>query len=180
MGSADPRARGSGRSLLARAVFDAHGNIRTGPLIGIVFTALVVLTIGTYVALLAAGLGSANVLGFWVAIAFIGIKVPILLLIWYLLGRSGESQSKPKWTDEESAEILEYLRREATVAAGRPDAASRLQYYANEAWFVAERGSGEHTADAVDLAVRIEGMARRARDRTGTKAGEHSAPNKDA
>ena len=179
MASADPRARGSGRSLLARAVFDAQGNIRTLRLIMIVFTALLVLTIGTYVALLAAGLGSPNVLGFWVAVAFVGIKVPILLLIWYLLGRSGETQTTPKWTDEESAQILEYLRREATVAAGRPDAAARLSYYAREAWFVAERGSGEHTADAVDLAVRIEGMARRARQRAGGENGARSTVNED-
>lgn len=180
MASADPRARGSGRSLLGRTVFDASGEIRTARLILSVFVALLVLTVGTYAALLAAGLGSPNVLGFWAAVAFVVIKVPLLFLIWYLLGRSGEAQSKPKWTDEESAEILEYLRREATIAAGRPDGASRLSYYAREAWFVAEQGSGEHTADAVDLAVRIEAMAERARQRAGGDGDDRSPLNKDA
>lgn len=168
MASADPRARGAGRSPLARTVFDAEGNIRTARLIVIVFGALLVLTLGTYAALLAAGLGSPNTLGLWVAIAFVAIKVPIMALLWYLLGRSGETQTSPKWTDDESREILDYLRREATLASARPDAAARLAYYAREAWFVAERGSGEHTADAVDLAVRIEGMAQRARRRAGS------------
>lgn len=165
MPSADPRNIGRNRSLLARAVFTPQGEVRTLPLVGLVVFALAILAAGMFAALVAAGAGSPEVLGVWVAVAFLAIKLPLLGLLWYLLGRGGESTVRPEWSPQEAERIIGYLESEAVGATERPDAVSRLEYYAREAWFVADKAPESARARAVDVAVRIEGLAARARTR---------------
>ena len=170
MRSADERNIGSGRSPLARLVFTPAGEIRALPLVGITVFALAVLAVGTFVGLVAAGTGSPQVLGAWVAIGFFAIKLPLLGFFWYLLGRSGESTVDPVWSVEEASGILDYLEREASRAERRPDSRERherLAYFSQEAWFVADRAPDEVRPRAADLAVRIQGMAERAEARAG-------------
>lgn len=173
MRSADTRNIGANRSLLARVVFTPEGEVRTLVVVGMVVFGLAVLAAGTFGGLVAAGLGSPAVLGFWVLIAFVAIKLPILGLVWYLLGRSGESTVKPEWSDQEIRSILDYLRRETDAASRRRDAAERLAYYSREAWFVADRAPEGFRGEAVDLAVRIQGMA----DATAPPAGPEDPPD---
>jgi len=183
MPSADTRNIGRARSPLARIVFSSDGEIRTLALVGIVALSLAVLGAGTFAALVAAGTGSPQVLGIWVAVAFIGIKLPLLGLIWYLLGRSGESTVRPRWSPQEAEGILDYLERESTAALRRRDASTRLEYFTTEARYVANTAPESARARAVDLAVRIEGLAEmaRAREDAADRAGAvgRSAPPRD-
>jgi hypothetical protein len=170
MRSADERNIGSRRSPLARLVFSPSGEIRTIPLVAITVAALAALAAGMFIGLVAAGTGSPEVLGAWVAIGFFAIKLPLLGLFWYLLGRSGESTVDPVWSVEEASGILDYLEREASRAERRRDSRERLGYFAEEAWFVADRAPDALRGRAADLAVRIQGMAERAEARAGLSA----------
>lgn len=170
MRSADERNIGSRRSPVARLVFGPDGEIRTLILVGITVVALMLLSAGTFIGLVAAGTGSPQVLGAWVAVGFFAIKLPLLALFWYLLGRSGETTVEPVWSVEEASGILDYLEREADRAGRRHDARERLDYFSQEAWFVADRAPAELRGRAADLAVRIQAMAARAEARAGRDA----------
>jgi hypothetical protein len=178
MPSADTRNIGRARSPLARIVFSSDGEIRTMALVGIVTLSLAVLGAGTFAGLVAAGTGSPQVLGVWVAVAFVGIKLPLLGLIWYLLGRSGETTVRPRWSPAEADGILDYLERESTAALRRRDATTRLEYFTTEAWYVANTAPESARGRAVDLAVRIEGLAEvaRAREARAGVLGERTPP----
>ena len=66
------------------------------------------------------------------------------------------------WSSKECRQILDYLEEQARDSVGRPDAATRLAYFAREAWFVADSADDADTAEAVDMAVLIDAMATRA------------------
>lgn len=147
------------RSLFARLFSTPAGDLRTTALIGVAMASAIVLALGTYAALLAANMGSPGTLALWVIAAFFVIKLPLLAVAWWVISRRRDPQGGGGWTSEECREILDYLEAQAREAAGRPDAASRLAYFAREAWFVADRATDADTPAAVDTAVLIEGMA---------------------
>ncbi|WP_217915661.1 hypothetical protein [Miltoncostaea marina] len=147
------------RSPLARAFADRQGDLRTPVLAGAVVGVAVLLTLGMFIALLAAGAGSPGVLAAWVTAAFIFIKLPLLGVVWWILIRRRDAEGGGGWTSRECREILDYLEAQAREAVGRPDAAARLAYFAREAWHVADTAADTDTPAAVDTAVLIEGMA---------------------
>ncbi len=152
----DPSAR---RSPFARAFADRDGNLRTGLLLSLTAAAIVVLALGMFGALLAAGAGSPETLAVWVTAAFLFVKVPFLMVVWWILSRRRDPPGGGGWSSGETGEILAYLEEQARASVGRPDAASRLGYFAREAWFVADRADDADTPAAVDTAVMIEAMA---------------------
>ncbi len=147
------------RSPLALAFTDRHGDLRTPVLVAAMMGVAMILSVGMFVALLAAGAGSPETLAAWIVAAFILIKLPFLGVAWWVIARKRDPAGGGGWDHRETAEILAYLEREAHEAAGRPDAATRLAYFAREAWFVADRATDEETPAAVDTAVMIEAMA---------------------
>ena len=158
------------RSPFARAFSDREGNLRTTLLIGIVIALAFVVSLGTFAALMAANAGSPGVLGLWATAAFLFIKLPLLAVVWWILARRRDPPGGGGWTSKECREILDYLEEQARASAGRPDAATRLAYFAREAWFVADTADDADTPAAVDTAVLIEAMATEAGapiDRTG-------------
>jgi hypothetical protein len=152
----DPRPR---RSPIALAFSDRDGNLRTALLIGMTVGVAVVLTLGMFASLLAAGAGSPGALAAWVTAAFLFVKLPFLAVVWWIVARRRDPPGGGGWSSRETGEILGYLERQARESVGRPDAASRLAYFAREAWFVADSADDADTPAAVDTAVLIEAMA---------------------
>jgi hypothetical protein len=149
----------SRRSPFARAFTDRRGDLRTTLLIGLTAGVAVVLALGMFVSLLIADAGSPGALAAWVTAAFLFVKVPFLMVMWWILTRRRDAPGGGGWSSTETGEILAYLEREARASVGRPDAAARLAYFAREAWFVADRADDAETPAAVDTAVLIEAMA---------------------
>ena len=148
-----------GRSPFARAFSDRDGNLRSGLLLGVGVASIVLLGFGTYASLLAADLGSPATIAIWATAAFIFIKVPLLGIVWWILTRRRDPAGGGGWASGECREILDYLETQAKDSVGRPDAATRLAYFAREAWFVADSATDADTPAAVDTAVLIEAMA---------------------
>lgn len=166
------------RSPFARAFSDREGNLRTMVLVGLVIAVAFVISLGTFIALMAANAGSPGVLGIWATAAFLFIKLPLLAVVWWILARRRDPAGGGGWTSKECREILDYLEEQARFSAGRPDAAKRLAYFAREAWFVADTADDADRPAAVDTAVLIEAMATEAGapiDRTGPAGGAGGA-----
>ena len=164
----------SRRSLFAWAFADREGDLRTPLLVGIVVGAVAILGVGTFAALLAAGAGSPETLAIWVGAAFLFIKVPLLIIMWWVITRRRDPTGGGGWSTRECREILEYLEAQARAAAGRPDAATRLAYFAREAWFVADRADDADKGAAVETAVTIDAMAAAAGAPPAGRAGSHT------
>ncbi len=154
-----PRAAAPKRSLFARAFSDSRGDLRTTLLVGLLIGLVALLSIGTYGGLVAANAGSPETLAAWTVAALILIKIPLLAVAWWIIARKRDPGGGGGWTSTECREILDYLETQARESAGRPDAATRLAYFAREAWFVADSATDADTPAAVDTAVLIEAMA---------------------
>lgn len=152
----DPRPR---RSPVALVFADRDGNLRTALLIGMTVGVAVILTLGMFASLLAAGAGSPGALAAWVTAAFLFVKLPFLAVVWWVVARRRDPPGGGGWSSGETGEILGYLEQQARESVGRPDAAARLAYFAREAWFVADSADDADTPAAVDTAVLIEAMA---------------------
>lgn len=149
-------------SPMARMFTDAEGELRGRLIVGIVAGALVLLAIMSMLGLLFGGPEGGNALGAWVVGAFIFVKLPLLALIWWVLGRRRERGQVGGWSRRECGEILDYLEREARAGMGRPDAGERLAYYSREAWFVVLNADAADTERALAVAHRIDAMAQEA------------------
>ena len=147
------------RSPFALAFSDREGNLRTTLLLGLAMGTLIVLALGTYTALLAADAGSPGTLAVWVTAAFVFVKLPLLAVVWWILARRRDPAGGGGWSSSECREILDYLEVQARESVSRPDAATRLAYYAREAWFVADAANDADTPTAVGTAVLIDAMA---------------------
>jgi hypothetical protein len=147
------------RGLFAKAFSTREGDLRTGLLLSLLMGVVVVLALGTFAALLAANLGSPGTLALWVLGAFIVIKLPLLVVCWWIITRRRDPAGGGGWESRECRQILDYLETQAADAEGRPDAATRLAYFAREAWFVADRAADADKGAAVETAVRIDAMA---------------------
>lgn len=149
----------SRRSFFSWAFANREGDLRTTVLVAVIVGLLVVLGLGSFAALLAAGAGSPETLAIWVGAAFLFIKVPILLVMWWVISRRRDPTGGGGWSTKECSQILGYLETQAHEAQGRPDAATRLRYFAREAWFVADRADDADKGAAVETAVMIDAMA---------------------
>lgn len=149
------------RGVLARVVHDEWGQPRGPLLLGLAALAMVFLALGTFLAMLIASTGEPEVLGFWIVVTFLAIKIPMLGVLWWMLIRGGDRPEGRRWSGSESAEILRYLEEQAAASAGRPDAAERLAYFAGEARHVAEATEGRQREGALATARRIESLGGR-------------------
>jgi hypothetical protein len=145
---------------------DDRGNLRTLVILGIVVFALMVLALGSFAALLAAGTGSPETLAVWVIAAFFLVKLPLLIMVWWLLGRRRDPPGGGGWSSDECAEILRYLEEQARASVDRGDAAARLRFYSREAWYVADAATDADKPAAVAAALRIDELAAGARGTT--------------
>lgn len=92
----------------------------------------------------------------WVLFSVFLLKFPLVGLLWWFIVRNKEWPfQRPRWSPEETREILAYLVSEAERSRGLPDAVERLAYLQSEAWHVADRSQGDLKAEAADVAVSI-------------------------
>ncbi len=148
---------------LTRFTTDRDGKLRSARLLGIAFIAGLVIAIGTTIALLAADAGSPMTLTIWVIVAFLGVKLPLLGLLWWILGRRQRDEEP---TADELRAMVVRLRTSADAARRTPDARDRLEILRDEAWFVADRAPDDLKPEAVELALRLESLSREAPSRS--------------
>jgi hypothetical protein len=144
---------------MARMFTDHDGELRGTLIMAVVALSLMMLGLTGIMALMFGGIIGANAVATWVIAAFLFVKIPLLALIWWVLGRKRERGQVGGWSSRECHEILEYLEREARAGMARPNAHERLAYYCREAWFVAGSAAPEDIADAVATATRIDALA---------------------
>jgi hypothetical protein len=142
-----------------RLLYHPDGRLRTGRILGAFAGAGFVMIFGTYVALVASGVGNPDVLGIAAVAILLGVKLPLLVMLWRLLGRHLERPGMPRWTAAEHREILARLEEAARASADRPDAAARLAHISREAWGIVDLTPDEGKSDAIATALRIDEMA---------------------
>ena len=148
---------GAFTGLLTRLTTDGQGNLRAGRLLGIAFLAGLVVAIGTTIAMVAADSGSPATLTVWVLVAFLGVKLPLLGLLWWILGRK---QRDDEPTGDEIRSMIARLHAAADTVSRTGDAADRIEILKDEAWYVADHAPDELKSEAAELALRLEALAR--------------------
>lgn len=151
------------------------GSVRRRRMIGTLACAIVVALFGSFLLVLTPTMtGNEHLQTLWVLFSVFLLKFPLVGLLWWFILRNDEWPfQRPKWSAEETREILAYLRREAQRSRDLPDALERLAYLQSEAWHVADRSQGELKAEAADVAVSIgQFMDRPARRAAGGPAGD--------
>lgn len=138
---------------------DGRGEPRAAVILCLAVAAVVVLVVGSFAGLLAAGAGSPGTLALWVLGALIVIKVPLLIMVWWLITRRRDPTGGGGWSSGECDEILAYIEEQARASIGREDSAARLRYFSSEAWFVADGASDADKAAAVAAALRVDALA---------------------
>jgi hypothetical protein len=144
---------------LIRLTTDRQGNVHAIRLLGIAALAAMFVAIGTSAALVSADAGNPATLTIWVLVSFLAVKVPLLALLWWLLGRAPRDED-PR--PDELRAMLVRLSASAETAMRSPDAADRLAILRDEAWFVADRVPDDARAEALELALRLDEAARAA------------------
>ncbi len=144
-------------------LFDERGKPRRTRVIAVVATGIGLAIGGAALAGMAATMsGHPNLQATWVLLTVVLLKLPIGLLAWWLIVQNKELPGNPVvWDEEETREILQYIRTQAQDALTQPDAASRLEYLRKEAWHVADRSSGAMKSDAVAVALEVDRLVAR-------------------
>lgn len=117
-----------------------------------------ILTIGGLAAVVIAGTGSPGALALWATIAFFAIKIPVLGLLWWLLGRSEHTVESPALSPGATIAALARLRLSAERACGVPDAWDRLDALAAEAGYVAAHAPAELTIEATSVEANLRAL----------------------
>mgnify|MGYP001174123098 CR=1 FL=1 len=143
--------------MLQRYLYTPDGKVRRNRMTAVVIACVAIAVVGTVgLVVTPAFEGHENIQIWWVIFSVFLLKGPLVaLLFWFIVRNKEWPFQRPKWSAEETREILAYLKSEAERVLPLPDAPERLAYLQGEAWHVADRSQGELKADAVDLAVAI-------------------------
>jgi hypothetical protein len=149
--------------MLERFLFTPDGRARARRMTVTVLATLAIAMFGSLLLVLAPKLtGHEHLQTAWVIFSVFLLKFPLIGLLWWFIVRNKEWPfQRPKWSPEETREILDYLMAEAERSLRLPDAPERLAYLQSEAWHVADRSHGDLKAQAVDVAVSIGQFATR-------------------
>ena len=154
----DTRARAANQSAFVRLFYDREGDIRSARVLIIILLSVAVIVASTVAVSFAGAIAGTETLVIGALIVFLAIKLPFLVMVFWIIMRHGGGYTQSEWSDRERGEILDYLRTQAQEAKGKPDEAQRLQWLSREAWHVADTVPDEHRAEAVALAVEISAM----------------------
>ncbi len=151
--------------MLQRFLYDENGKARPRRMVIVFAVAIGFALFGTFLLVLAPIFdGHEGFQTLWVIFSVILLKFPLVSLLWWFIVRNKELPGRaPKWSDDETREILAYLISEADRVQGLPDAAARLKFLQREAWNVADRVGGDVKVDAVNTAIHIDHMITRQR-----------------
>jgi hypothetical protein len=142
--------------LLTRFATHPDGRLRAARLLGIAFVGGLVVALGTTAAIVLADAGSPSTLSIWVIVAFLGVKLPLLGLLWWVLGRR---QRDDALTEDQLTLMIDRIEARADAAFRTRDTRDRLEILRDEAGFVRERASGDLRERAERLVRRLESMA---------------------
>ena len=148
--------------MLARFLYTPTGRIRPRRMIIVVGAAVAFAIFGTFLLVLTPVIGQdrESVETVWVLFSVFLLKFPLVFLLWWFIARNKEWPVRPpKWSEEETREIMAYLVSEADRSMSLPDARDRLAYLQREAWNVADR-VGLHI-DQLQTQPRPRGTRRR-------------------
>lgn len=93
----------------------------------------------------------------WVLFSLVMLKVPLLLLVWWMIVRRRGRRDAEVTHREPAATFIARVEREAALATRAPDAASRLARLRTETWAEIERADDLDTPALVELALSLEG-----------------------
>ena len=146
------------QGVLQRFLYTPAGRVRVGRMFGVVIGCIVLAIFGSFLLVLTPTLGDhEGIQTLWVLFSVFLLKFPLVCLLWWFIVRNKEwPVTPPKWSDDETHEILTYLVAEADRSMTLPDAPARLAYLQREAWNVADRVGGDLKVDAVDVALHID------------------------
>ena len=154
----DARARAAHQSAIVRLFYDREGDLRTTRVLIVVMVMVAVIVAGTVGVSFAGAAAGPETLAISALVVFLGLKLPFLGLVFWIIMRQGNGEAHNDWSDRERDEIFAYLADQAREAKGQPDEAERLQWLTREAWIIADTVPDEHRAKAVALAVEIGAM----------------------
>ena len=145
-------------TVLQRFLFTPEGRVRRNRMMGTVIGCVAVALFGSFgLVVTPVFAGHEHIQTLWVLFSVFLLKFPLIALLWWFIIRNKEWPfQRPKWSAEETREILAYIVAEAERSLTLPDTDERLAYLRGEAWHVADRSHGELKADAVDVALRID------------------------
>ncbi len=147
--------------MLARFLFDGDGRARPRRMFAVAAATVALALLGSFLLAITPVISDPALQNVWVLFAVFILKFPLITFLWWLIWRNKEwPTTPPRWNDEESREILDYLTREADRQRALPDARARLAYLSREAWHVADRLEGEIKVDAVAVALHVDKVAR--------------------
>jgi len=156
---------------MSRIFVDGSGKLRMDRLFPALFALVLLALMGTVLLVATPVFGDNETLrGIWVLTCVFLLKVPLVIVLWWLIWRNNELPGRPvEWSRDEFAGILEHLLRQARAAFLADDEDARLSYLSREAWNLADQVSGDATVDALTVALRIDERRVQLRDR-GTGA----------
>lgn len=143
--------------LLTRFATHPDGRLRAARLLGIAFVGGLVVALGTTAAIVLADAGSPSTLSIWVVVAFLGVKLPLLGLLWWVLGRR---QREETLTEGQLTLMIDRIESRTDSALRTGDTRDRLEILRDEAGFVRERTSGDLRERAERLLHRLESLTR--------------------
>jgi hypothetical protein len=151
--------------VLERFLYTPEGRVRVPRMFAVVISCVALAIFGSLLLVLTPVLADhEGIQTLWVLFSVFLLKFPLVCLLWWFIIRNKEWPVRPpKWSEDETREILDYLVSEAKRSMDLPDSPARLAYLQREAWNVADRVEGELKADAVDVAVRIDALQTRRR-----------------
>lgn len=154
----EDRAQAARQSWAVRLFYDTEGDLRGWRALGVVGILAAAVVFGTVVASFAGAAFGPETLSIAALIVFLGIKIPLLIFVFWILMRQGGGYTQTDLTERERSRVLESLVQQARDAKGAPDEAERLQWAAREAWRLADEAPDDQRADAMAVAVEISGM----------------------
>lgn len=149
--------------VLQRFLYTPAGRIRVPRMFAVVIACVALAIFGSFLLVLTPVFGDhEGIQTVWVLFSVFLLKFPLVGLLWWFIVRNKEWPVRPpKWSDDETREILTYLVGEADRSMTLPDAPARLAYLQREAWNVADRVGGDLKVDAVDVALHIDQLLAR-------------------
>lgn len=148
--------------VLRRFLFTPSGRVRVRRMVLVAAVCIAMALFGTFLLVLTPVFhGHEGIQTAWVLFSVFLLKFPLVSLLWWFIAHNKEWPVRPpKWSEQETREILDYLVREANRSLALPDAPARLAYLQREAWNVADRVGGDVKIDAVNVALHIDELNR--------------------
>lgn len=152
--------------MLERLLFTETGSVRVRRMVACVVPLALLAMFGSFLITITPAISHSGAQTLWVLFAIFLLKLPLIALLFWLILRNKEwPMRRPRWSDREITEILDYLMAEADRVDRMPDRERRLAYLVGEAWHVADRAEGARKADAVTVALAIDARMQRGRIR---------------